>query len=336
MSGTPRTYTVEFIPVAGEMEVISEGPLSRFTRQFGENRARTKSSRRSIDLISSRVKFKQEAVRMVTQQGLSPSEVASRLGISADRVRQWKKVFASPGTVPPRPSQPNALEEVKRLTMEREIFSARGKIICLGQSHPARRGPLLVAAFGVKSDGPPRAVAKPPRGLREGAAVRFQFIEVHREVWPISTQCEVQEVSRSGYYAWRKRPVSAQPRRRADLIEHIQEIHARPHHEVCGSPRVHRELVKKGHACNRKTVAKCMKAAGIQASTVKKFKVVTTDSNHHHPVAENIVDRDFSPSKKNETWTADKQPSFAETCRGSRSEGGSHRSSHPRRVSSPP
>jgi transposase InsO family protein len=48
-----------------------------------------------------------------------------------------------------------------------------------------------------------------------------------------------------------------------------------------------------------------MKAAGIQASTTKKFRVVTTDSNHNFPVAENLVDRDFSPSRKHETWTAD-------------------------------
>ena len=31
----------------------------------------------------------------------------------------------------------------------------------------------------------------------------------------------------------------------------------------------------------------------------------TTDSNHVHPVAENIVDREFSPSRKNQTWVAD-------------------------------
>jgi transposase InsO family protein len=48
-----------------------------------------------------------------------------------------------------------------------------------------------------------------------------------------------------------------------------------------------------------------MKQAGIQAATVKKFRVTTTDSNHPHPIAENIVNRDFTPSSKNETWAAD-------------------------------
>lgn len=135
--------------------------------------------------------------------------------------------------------------------------------------------------------------------------MRYRFIDDHCGVWPIAVQCDVLDVSRSGYYAWRKRPPSAQAERRQELTERIQEIHARKNHGAYGSPRIHQELVAAGHACNRKTVAKCMKQAGIQAKTVKKFRVITTDSNHDHPVAENIVDRDFSPSRKHETWTAD-------------------------------
>jgi transposase InsO family protein len=57
--------------------------------------------------------------------------------------------------------------------------------------------------------------------------------------------------------------------------------------------------------CSRKTVAKLMKAAGIRAKTVKKFRVVTTDSNHRHPIAVNVVNRDFAPSAPNQTWVAD-------------------------------
>lgn len=135
--------------------------------------------------------------------------------------------------------------------------------------------------------------------------MRYRFIDDHRPVWPIAVQCDVLEVARSGYYAWRKRPPSSQAQRRAELTDRIQEIHARKDHDAYGAPRIHRELIAQGHACNRKTVAKCMKQAGIQAKTVKKFRVTTTDSNHSHPVAQNIVDRNFNPSEKNETWTAD-------------------------------
>ena len=135
--------------------------------------------------------------------------------------------------------------------------------------------------------------------------MRYAFIEAHRERWPIAVQCAVLQVSRSGYYAWRKRPPSARARRWEELTQRIRAIHEQPHHDVYGAPRVHRELLAQGQVCNRKTVARCMKSAGIQARTVKRFRVTTTDSKHSHPVAANMVDREFSPSEKNQTWVAD-------------------------------
>ena len=135
--------------------------------------------------------------------------------------------------------------------------------------------------------------------------MRYRFIEDHRDVWPIVVQCDVLQVSRGGFYAWRKRSLSGRARRRAELTERIREIHAVKYQDAYGAVRVHRELAAQGHACNRKTVAKCMKQAGIRAKTARKFRVCTTDSKHRHPVAPNVVGRNFTPSRKNETWTAD-------------------------------
>jgi transposase InsO family protein len=135
--------------------------------------------------------------------------------------------------------------------------------------------------------------------------MRYQFIEEHRMTWPVAIQCRALNVCRSGYYTWRNRPASASSRRRAQLTDKIHAIHQRKYHDVYGAPRLHQELAAQGCACNRKTVAKCMKEAGIQAATVKKFRVTTTDSHHPHPVAENIVNREFVCSKKNQTWAAD-------------------------------
>ena len=135
--------------------------------------------------------------------------------------------------------------------------------------------------------------------------MRYDFIQEHRSVWLISVQCDVLEVTRSGYYAWRKRPLSKRAQRREELTERIRAIHAVPHQDNLGAPRIQKELAAQDFPCNRKTVGRCMKAAGIQAQTVKKFCVTTTDSNHPHPIAENIVDRNFTPSRKNETWVAD-------------------------------
>lgn len=134
--------------------------------------------------------------------------------------------------------------------------------------------------------------------------MRYAWIEDHRTTWPVAFQCEVLAVSRSGYYAWRKRPPSAAAERREQLTDEIRTAYA-VGREAYGSPRVHRELLGRGTKCDRKTVAKLMKQAGIQAKTVKKFRVSTTDSNHRQPIAENVVNRDFAPPAPNRTWVAD-------------------------------
>ncbi len=134
--------------------------------------------------------------------------------------------------------------------------------------------------------------------------MRYAFIEEHQGAWPIAIQCSVLEVSRSGFYAWRGREPSATQLRQESLTETIREIHMESRRNY-GAPRVYRELLKQGHTCNQKTVEKYMRDADIRAKTHRKFRVSTTDSNHPHPIAENIVDRNFDPSQKNETWTAD-------------------------------
>jgi len=135
--------------------------------------------------------------------------------------------------------------------------------------------------------------------------MRYLFIEEHRAAWPVTIQCRVLDVSRSGYYAWRTRPRNQLSQRRDELTSQIRAVHARKYHDAYGAPRIQRELAAQGVHCNRKTVAKVMKQAGIRARTVKKFRVTTTDSDHPYPVAENIVNREFTPSKKNLTWSAD-------------------------------
>ena len=117
--------------------------------------------------------------------------------------------------------------------------------------------------------------------------------------------CVVLQVSRSGYYSWQSRSESKQSQRRKSVKSDIREVHQEKHKQNFGSPRVHKELKKKGILCSEKRVAKVMKDAGIQARTTKKFKV-TTDSNHNHPVAENVLNREFDKATKpNELWVSD-------------------------------
>jgi putative transposase len=133
--------------------------------------------------------------------------------------------------------------------------------------------------------------------------MRYQFIDDHRQEFPTRLMCRVLEVSTGGYYQWRRRPPGARQERREALVAEIKVIHQEVKARY-GSPRIHAELVARGHTCCENTVAKLMSEAGVAAKTRRKFRC-TTDSNHDHPVAENVVDRQFEPEAPNRVWTAD-------------------------------
>ena len=115
--------------------------------------------------------------------------------------------------------------------------------------------------------------------------------------------CRALGVSRSGFYAWRTRTPSAAQKRREELTEEIATIHEEVKGRY-GSPRVHAELVARGHECCVNFVARLMRQAGIAAKTKRKFRQ-TTDSNHALPVAQNVLDRQFDPEEPNASWVCD-------------------------------
>lgn len=71
-----------------------------------------------------------------------------------------------------------------------------------------------------------------------------------------------------------------------------------------GSPRIHKELGREGIHCGKKRVERLMREAGIQAIQKLKF-MVTTDSRHNLPVAENILNREFTANSTKTSWVTD-------------------------------
>ncbi len=134
--------------------------------------------------------------------------------------------------------------------------------------------------------------------------MKFAFIRDHRVYWPVTVICGVLKVSRSGFFAWLKRPASARSRRRRELIEKIRIAH-RENRELYGSPRVHRALLIDGESVSRNTVAKLMRPEKIRAKRRRKFVPRTTDSRHQHPIADNLLDRQFQASGPDCKWVAD-------------------------------
>jgi putative transposase len=134
--------------------------------------------------------------------------------------------------------------------------------------------------------------------------VKFAFIEEHLSEFPVDVSCDVLEVSRSGYYAWLKRPASARARRREELAVKIERVHEQ-NREVYGSPRVCQALKAAGESVCENTVADIMKERQIRAKSKKKFVPKTTDSAHQQPVADNVLDRQFDAELPDQKWAVD-------------------------------
>ncbi len=61
----------------------------------------------------------------------------------------------------------------------------------------------------------------------------------------------------------------------------------------------------RGFHVSRPRVVKLMKQLGIRSVIHKKFRVVTTDSNHGHPVSPNLLKRDFTSCRPGQKWVSD-------------------------------
>jgi putative transposase len=116
--------------------------------------------------------------------------------------------------------------------------------------------------------------------------------------------CRVLKVSTSGYYRWLRDPMGRRQVRRDELVERIRFVHVSSRRSY-GSPRVHRMLLASGMRINRKTVARIMREQNIRSKTHRRFKVRTTDSNHAHPTAANVLDRHFKAPAPNTAWLCD-------------------------------
>ena len=133
--------------------------------------------------------------------------------------------------------------------------------------------------------------------------MRFQFIKEHRDEFPVARMYKVLDVSRSGYYAWRKRPVSAREMANRELYKKIEAVYNESH-GTYGSPRIYHQLKRQGVACSENRVARLMRLRGLQAKQTKQYKA-TTKRNKSHPVAPNLLQRDFVAERPNQKWLSD-------------------------------
>jgi hypothetical protein len=119
----------------------------------------------------------------------------------------------------------------------------------------------------------------------------------------ITQTCRVLEVSKSSYYDQLDRSPKRALRCRA-LVSQIQAVFEE-HLGNYGSPRIHRALRTQGVRVSRQQVASLMRKNSLVARQKRRFRPMTTDSNHSGPIARNLLQQDFSATSTNQVWVGD-------------------------------
>lgn len=133
--------------------------------------------------------------------------------------------------------------------------------------------------------------------------MRYQFIKEQLGAFSLAALCRALRVSESGYRDWCKRTPSPRQQQEESLLVSLREIH-RASRGTYGSPRVWRECQQRGLACGRNRVARLMQKYQMSARPLRR-SVLTTDSTHALPVADNRLDRQFEVEAPNRVWLAD-------------------------------
>jgi transposase InsO family protein len=133
--------------------------------------------------------------------------------------------------------------------------------------------------------------------------MRFAFIAAKKAEHRVTILCRCMRVTRSGFYAWLRRGLSARAERDVILRTKLRAFHAASGHRY-GRPRLWKDLKEDGEAISEKRVRRLMREEQIQGRVPKRFKH-TTDSDHTDPIAANVLDRDFTAAAPNQRWVSD-------------------------------
>jgi putative transposase len=117
--------------------------------------------------------------------------------------------------------------------------------------------------------------------------MKYRIVDANKAELPVKRLCDVLGVSASGYYSWKNPKMSKRQRKDMIYLAHIRASFAESN-ESYGVRRIHADMQEKGLTIGRERTARLMRDNKLKPRRTKRFKR-TTDSNHKHPIAENIL-----------------------------------------------
>lgn len=120
----------------------------------------------------------------------------------------------------------------------------------------------------------------------------------------VAMLCDLLDVSRSGYYHWASSPPSQRQREDEDLADQIVRSHYDSRGNY-GAPRILEDLKDKGIKTSKRRCARVMREHGIRGRKKHRKRPRTTDSQHAHPPAPNLMRKADKPTAPNQLWVTD-------------------------------
>lgn len=133
--------------------------------------------------------------------------------------------------------------------------------------------------------------------------MRYAVIARHRGEYPVTLMCRVLDVSRSGFYAWLKRPPSEQAERRAQLLAALEAMYYQFKRRY-GAPRLTEELNGEGVPCSKNYVAKLLRRLKLRVLNGKGFRYVPAVESTTR-VSDNLLGRRFGAAGPDRKWVSD-------------------------------
>lgn len=134
--------------------------------------------------------------------------------------------------------------------------------------------------------------------------MKFGFIVKHRGTWPVGILCDALGVSRSGFYAWCKRPPSVREQFDDRLLVAIRQSFVTSE-RTYGVRRVWPDVRDAGFSCGRGRIARLMRHAGLRARPKRRQRPTDARPDVVPTLAPNVLDRQFTATAPNEKWVAD-------------------------------
>jgi transposase InsO family protein len=136
--------------------------------------------------------------------------------------------------------------------------------------------------------------------------MKFAFVHAmtaEKAQFPIAGMCRLLDVTRQGYYRYRRSLNAPKLAEETALRDEIAAIHAASDGRY-GSPMIHKELHRRGTHVSKRRVERIMRGAGIVGTQRRRHKT-TTRANPAHPAEPNVLARDFTAERPDQRWVTD-------------------------------